>query len=86
MAKHESPEMLLDPVEAPPAFTGPRVPVALSEVAARIAGHLISTNAEQRLVRVRDAWCLVDISKLKPADIDAVGRKLGVLDPCEVIV
>ena len=91
MAKRESregvAEMVLEqqpqPNQEPKT---PRIPVGLSDAAQRIVNFLIRTESKHRLVRVRDVWVLVDVTKVDPVDVGVLGHELGVLDECEVVV
>ena len=90
MAKRESrdglAEMVLDAPQPTQEPQTPRIPVGLSDAAQRIVNFLIRTESKHRLVRVRDVWVLVDITKMEPVDVSVLGHELGVLDECEVVV
>ena len=87
MAKQDALEIDRRPaMQLDPPFTGPRVPVRTDVIVGRIERHLVDTGAKQRLVRVGPDWVLLDIGQAKPADIEALGRRLGVMDQCEAMV
>lgn len=73
-------------LEVPQEPQTPRIPVGISDAAQRIVNHLIRTDSKHRLVRVRDVWVLVDVTKMEPVDVSLLGHELGVLDECEVVV
>ena len=79
-------EMVLDAPQPNQEPQTPRIPVGLSDAAQRIVNFLIRTESKHRLVRVRDVWVLVDITKMEPVDVSVLGHELGVLDECEVVV
>ena len=93
MAKRESREGVVEVVleqqperERAEEPQTPRIPVGLADAAQRIVNFLIRTESKHRLVRVRDVWVLVDVTKVDPVDVGVLGHELGVLDECEVIV